>query len=119
MISQKMTRKGFTLVELIVVITILAILATIAFLSFQGYASDGRDAKRLSDINSIRDKVTLQNANGVSLLSLVGSAANAITPISIGGAAPGAAYNAGIPNYTALDIKTADFKDPLTGEYRV
>ena len=49
-----MNRKGFTLVELIVVITILAVLWTISFVSLQWYASEGRDSKRISDVNSIR-----------------------------------------------------------------
>lgn len=49
-----MNRKGFTLVELIVVITILAVLWTISFVSLQWYASEARDSKRVSDLNSIR-----------------------------------------------------------------
>jgi prepilin-type N-terminal cleavage/methylation domain-containing protein len=44
------TKKGFTLVELIVVITILAVLATVWFISFLGYASFARDGTRLTDI---------------------------------------------------------------------
>lgn len=44
------SKKGFTLVELIVVITILAILATVWFISFLGYASFARDGTRLTDI---------------------------------------------------------------------
>ena len=71
MISQKMTRKGFTLVELIVVITILAILATIAFLSFQGYSASARDSKRVSDLNSIVSKTSVLQANGTPLLAFI------------------------------------------------
>lgn len=47
------SKKAFTLVELIVVITILAILATIGFVSYQGYALSARESARLNDIKVI------------------------------------------------------------------
>lgn len=46
----KQTKKGFTLVELVVVIVILSILATIWIVSFVWYASSARDSTRLSTI---------------------------------------------------------------------
>jgi len=75
---QKMTRKGFTLVELIVVITILAILGTIAFLSFQGYSASARDAKRTSDIRSLVSVLNTKTTDGFSLLNLVDRAGTTI-----------------------------------------
>ncbi len=53
------SKKGFTLVELIIVITILAILATIAFISFKGYTLNARDSNRLATLNNIEKWLTL------------------------------------------------------------
>jgi len=54
-----MTKRAFTLVELIVVITILAILWTIAFISLQWYSRDSRDSKRIADIWNIKTALEL------------------------------------------------------------
>jgi len=54
-----MTKRAFTLVELIVVITILSILWTIAFISLQWYSRDSRDSKRIWDIQNIKTALEL------------------------------------------------------------
>jgi len=119
----KNTRKGFTLVELIVVITILAILGSIAFVSLQGYSADARNSKRTSDLNSLQNAMSVKSTEGVGLLSFVtGDSDNQVSSISIGGtgAIVGTNYQAGIPNYSALGVKQADFQDPLSSaDYRV
>ena len=48
---------GFTLIELIIVISVLAILAGAMVPRFSGRLAAGRDARRLSDINMIRDAI--------------------------------------------------------------
>jgi prepilin-type N-terminal cleavage/methylation domain-containing protein len=48
------SKKGVTLVELIVVITIISILGAIAFISFQWYSSKARDSVRIKDTSSIK-----------------------------------------------------------------
>ncbi len=53
------TKKAFTLVELIVVITILAILATIAFIYWQSYVKDTRDVVRITDMWSVEKALRL------------------------------------------------------------
>ncbi len=54
-IGDRIDKKAFTLVELIVVITILAILWTIAFLSMSWYLWRARDTNRITDIKNISD----------------------------------------------------------------
>lgn len=48
------TKKGFTLIELMVVITIIAILASIGFVSYQIVLKNTRDAKRQTDLRVIQ-----------------------------------------------------------------
>lgn len=47
-------KKGFTLVELLVVIAIIGILASIISVSLTSSRAKGRDAKRVSDIHTIK-----------------------------------------------------------------
>jgi prepilin-type N-terminal cleavage/methylation domain-containing protein len=47
-------KKGFTLIELLVALTIIAILAAISIFGTQGIREQGRDAKRKSDLETIR-----------------------------------------------------------------
>jgi len=56
---QKMNKKAFTLVELIVVIIILAILWTIAFISLQWYSKNARDSVRITDLSNISKQLEL------------------------------------------------------------
>ena len=58
------TKKGFTLVELIVVITILAVLATIAFLTLGDYPAQSRDTKRQASVANILEKIKVESATG-------------------------------------------------------
>ncbi len=53
------TKRGFTLVELIVGIAILAILWTLAFIYFWGYTQNARDGTRRSDTANIGTSVEL------------------------------------------------------------
>lgn len=49
------SKKAFTLVELLIVIVILSILWTLTFLSFSSYSMSARDAIRIGDINNIEN----------------------------------------------------------------
>ncbi len=57
----KLTKKGFTIVELIVVIVILWILSTLWFVSFSWYSSWVRDANRIAQINWISSSLSVYN----------------------------------------------------------
>jgi len=54
---------GFTLIEIMVVITIIGILVTLTLLGLQGSRESARDARRRSDIESIRAGLELYKAD--------------------------------------------------------
>ncbi len=68
----KLTRKAFTLVELIIVIAIIAVLAVSAFMVLTKWLGKSRDSRRLGDIGSIERSLTTwlsdYDANGKGLL---------------------------------------------------
>lgn len=124
MVSQKIqataSKKGFTLVELIVVITILAILGTIGFISIQGYSAQSRDSKRVSDLRSLASALTIKATDGIALTSFVTTTTSATIAVTAGSGASLAGtaltggltdYAAGTPNFTALGVSAANFKD--------
>lgn len=49
------TNKGFTLIELLVVITIIGVLAGIATVSLSNSKGKSRDARRISEMEALRD----------------------------------------------------------------
>lgn len=65
------SKKAFTLVELIVVITIIAILWTIWFINLSSYVKTSKDTKRLSDINNIYKKINIESNKGTPLEKLI------------------------------------------------
>jgi len=66
-----LTKKAFTLVELIVVITILAILGTIAFVSFLGYTKDANRSKIIYDISNLNSAMQIKLSRWENLDDLV------------------------------------------------
>jgi prepilin-type N-terminal cleavage/methylation domain-containing protein len=55
----KKAQKGFTLIELLVVIAIIGILASIILVSLNGARAKGRDAQRVSNLQSMSQAVAL------------------------------------------------------------
>ncbi|MDD3144783.1 MAG: FISUMP domain-containing protein [Candidatus Gracilibacteria bacterium] len=111
-----MKKQAFTLVELIVVITILAILGTIAFINLQGYSSGARDSKRLSDINNIQKKITIEISKGTPLSSLL-NLVKTNSGLIIDGINTATSIQ-GIANFQNLKENGESFKDPVTkGDY--
>lgn len=51
----RLTKKGFTIVELMVVVTIIAVLWAISFVSYSSYTQDVRDANRIAQLTSIHN----------------------------------------------------------------
>ncbi len=50
----KISKNGFTLIELLVVATIIIVLTTIGLVSYRTVARNSRDAKRKSDLETVR-----------------------------------------------------------------
>jgi len=97
------SRKGFTLVELIVVISILAILGTVSFLSIQSYTWFARNAIRLDGASKITTLIKAWITWWKSILAYVVSWDE--VPWAIvwwTWASVWFNYQAWIPNYTAL-----------------
>ncbi len=57
------TKRGFTLVEILVAIAIMGILAMIVFASFEDSRKKARDTKRMSDIQEIAASVAIYGAS--------------------------------------------------------
>lgn len=54
-----MKSKGFTLIELLVVVAIIGILATVVLASLNSASAKARDARRLSDMKTLRDALVM------------------------------------------------------------
>lgn len=54
---------GFTLIELLVVISIIGIMAGLSLFAVQGARESGRDARRKSDLESIRSALEIYKAD--------------------------------------------------------
>src|SRR3989344_4357286 len=52
-------KKGFTLIEILIVVAIIALLATIVLVGVGSFRSRGRDARRISDLNNVRNVLEL------------------------------------------------------------
>jgi len=59
----KKSKKGFSLVELLVVITIIAILSVTAYVAMGGQTVKARDAKRKQDLSTIQSALELYALN--------------------------------------------------------
>lgn len=64
------TKKGFTLIELIIVIAIIAVLGTAAFLVLTEWLGKSRDARRVSDISTINTAINAWDAGNEGAINL-------------------------------------------------
>ena len=62
--KKKLSKKGFTLIELVVVIAILAVLAAILVPSIMGYVTEATQAKDAANARTIYTEYTLAEATG-------------------------------------------------------
>lgn len=61
--KERKKEKAFTLVELLVVVAIIGLLATVVLFAVEGIRSKSRDSRRVSDIKSIQEGLTLYQNN--------------------------------------------------------
>ena len=74
-------RRGFTLIELLVVITIMAILIGVAAVNYQRTVKLGRDTKRKTDLEQLRQALeTYRSENGTYPNTGLTGGLNALTP---------------------------------------
>ena len=59
----KKTKKGFTIIELLVVLAIIAVLSTLGLTFFSTAATKGRDSRREQDIKEIQNMLALYANN--------------------------------------------------------
>lgn len=74
--------KGFTLIELLVVSTIIVILSAIGIVSFIGAGKGARDAKRKSDLETVRQALVLYRSDAGTYPAGAGGASGYSTAIS-------------------------------------
>lgn len=78
----KKNNKGFTLIELLVVATIITILSAIGLVSFVNAGQGARDAKRKSDLETVRQALVLYRSDEGTYPAGAGGAAGYSTAIS-------------------------------------
>jgi len=104
----KKTKRGFTLMELLVSMGIIILLMGVGIVSYTQTNKKARDAKRKADIESIRSALELYRTDEGRYPSLTINANNCITSTSI--AAGAVTYLATIPTDTKDDGATYCYK---------
>ena len=60
------SRKGFTLIEVLIVVSIIGLLASMVLVGLGGFRSRGRDTRRVSDLKSLQNGLELYYARNNS-----------------------------------------------------
>lgn len=129
---KNLSKKGFTLVELLVVISIIGLLSTIAVVSLGSARTKARDAKRIADVKQISTSLeqyyadvgsyfanATSNGAATGLALGVAASTDSLTFTNGFAASPGAGtvYMGRVPPYpgtTAACTATAAYTPPTT-----
>lgn len=68
---------GFTIVELLIVIAVIAILAAITIVSYNSVQRRGQDVRRVSDVTTLRDAISIWSLKTQTMPENSGSGYNA------------------------------------------
>lgn len=60
------TKKGFSLIEILVAVTIISLISTTAFISYEQFQKKSRDAKRKSDLLELKVALEMYKTNNGS-----------------------------------------------------
>lgn len=113
---KKINIKAFTLVELIVVITILAILWTIAFINLQWYSTEARDSKRITDVNNVFKKITLERVKWIYPSNIMKNWVDTSTWLLVWWVIPTDSKQWSV-EFTEIKEEENNFKDPRWNDY--
>ena len=72
----KKSHAGVTLIELLVVVAIIGVIATIGFVALTGSTDSANDAKRISDVNTIKRALDISRVNNAGAFEPIGTAAD-------------------------------------------
>ncbi|ATU05366.1 hypothetical protein BKN14_02845 [Candidatus Gracilibacteria bacterium HOT-871] len=79
----KISKKAFTLVELVVVLLIISVLAVLGFINYSNYVATGRDSKIIEDLDVISRAINMNLSYGKELISPDELSSETITEDSI------------------------------------
>ena len=113
------TRKGFTLIEILIVIIILGILAAIVIPQFTNASKEARQASLVSVVQSLRSQVALykmqHNDNLPGFVSTGAATFVSGEPAVVGGAPAADSFWGQMTLFTDITGKTKASSDPANG----
>ncbi|MEK7496176.1 MAG: type II secretion system protein [Patescibacteria group bacterium] len=70
--SKLKTKKGFTLIEILIVVAIIGLLSSVVLVGLGSFRARGRDARRLADLRQTQNALELYYTKNTKYPSLVG-----------------------------------------------
>lgn len=93
------SRKGFTIVELLIVVVVIAILAAITIVSYNGIASQAHDAAIKSDLATLKNKIEIYSSQEGDFPITNNAIAQDVAPFR---AAKGSYMTAGVTDHNLI-----------------